>query len=192
MSPFLPVPDEKEWWPICPTSKTSDFAIFFAMNYVLIGFAASAVVSIGMLYLVHGLGFSLAGVVSPEWWGLFPVLGMIGVVLVVHELLHAVFANWRLVRFTLDTQHGSIAAQLGGVMGKHQFILCALAPTFASTLVAMPAALYFNNPYLMAAALINLGLAGVDWSAAIKVALLVQSDRVYSDGVTLYVPRIIV
>jgi hypothetical protein len=63
-----------------------------------------------------------------------------------------------------------------------------LAPTVIVTGICVPLALYYSNAYIMSAALMNLGLSGVDWSSAIKLLGLLKGRRLYFDGVTAYIP----
>lgn len=184
-----PAPDSQKWQPMSVSDDTSDAAFYFVLYYVPAGFAFSALAVGASLLLMRATHFPLIKALSGAWWDVFALLLLMGVVLVLHEALHILFANWGQISIKIDKKYGAIAAQLGGEMSKWRFILCCMAPTIVISGIGMPLAFHFGSPYLMVMALLNLGLAGVDWSTAMKIMIQVKGNRVYCDGEKMYVPH---
>lgn len=184
-----PLPNDKKWEPMSASEDASDACFYFLLYYIPVGFFFSALAIGASFALMWVTDFPLSRVLSSTAWDILLLMLLLGVVLVLHESFHALFANWPQVRIKFDAKYGAIAAQLGGEMSKWRFILCCVAPTIIISGVGMPLAFHLANPYLMAAAILNLGLAGVDWSTTIKILILVKGSRVYCDGEKMYVPR---
>lgn len=185
MNTSFPSPDLKKWREIDP-SETSDNVFLFSVYSTEIGFGLSAIAILFSWMFIRITHFPLFSALPGEWWDVLAAIGLLGLVLIVHELLHAAFSNWNFVRFTLVKQHGSISAELGGEMSKLRFILCGALPTIVLSIIGIPVAYFISSPLLMSVGILNLGLSGVDWTSTIKLSFLIKGSRVYCDGEKLY------
>jgi hypothetical protein len=112
---------------------------------------------------------------------------MIVTVLAAHELVHFAFSHWRQSRVVFVYGHCSFAVLIRGEYRKWHYVWCVMAPTLIISELILPA-LYFDNPYLMAAAIVNLSGSGLDWVTAYLAISLLPGDRIYLDGEHTYVP----
>jgi hypothetical protein len=185
MPSHLPAPNKVKWKKYRPDGHTPGWVLFMAEHFTLIGIVLGMLVSAVAWLAVASTGFAVMRINNHESWGIFPILLMIGAVIVAHEVIHFLFSNWKLSRFIVAPQRGAFAVQLGGEFAKWRYVWCLMAPTVLLSLLVIPA-FYFDSPFLMAAALLNLGGAGMDWLTAMMAVAVLKSDRIFVDGEDAY------
>jgi len=178
---------EKVWRQFTPDNDMPALLMFLWKHFAPIGIAVGGLVSGTVWLAVEVSGFGVLRIVNHEWWGIFPVLLMLALVLVSHELLHFAFSRWRHSRVVFVYGHCSFAVLICGEYRKWHYVLCVMAPTVIISGLILPA-LYFDNPYLMAAAIVNLSGSGLDWVTAYLAITILPGDRIYLDGEHTYVP----